>query len=216
MNKTIHYLAVATLFCFAMQNVVANTENELNSVQHNWAVANYQLADNEQEKAFESLISQIDELTAGQPDSPQFWIWSGIIKSSYAGTKGGLGALSLVKDARKDLEKAIDLDDQALSGSAYTSLGTLYHQVPGWPIGFGSDKKARKLLTRALSINPQGIDPNYFYGEYLYDEGEYDEALKYLRTAQGAAPRPNRQIADESRQQEIAVLLAEVEKRLNR
>ncbi len=216
MNKIIYTLAIASLCYFGMQDVVANTETDLSSVQHSWAVANYQLSDDEQEKAFESLISQIDELTSGYPGSPQYWIWSGIIKSSYAGMKGGLGALSLVKDARTDLEIAIDLDDQALNGSAYTSLGTLYHQVPGWPIGFGSDKKARKFLTRALSINPQGIDPNYFYGEYLYDEGEYDEALKYLRTAQGAAPRPHRQLADESRQQEIAVLLEEVKKRLNR
>lgn len=214
MNKIICTTVVACLFCFGMQSVFA--ESDLNSVQHSWAVANYQLSDDAQEKAFESLISEIDALTAAHPDSPEYWIWSGIIKSSFAGTKGGLGALSLVKDARKDLEKAIDIDDQALNGSAYTSLGTLYHQVPGWPIGFGSDKQARKFLTRALSINPQGIDPNYFYGEYLYDEGEYDEALKFLKTAQSAGPRPNRQLADEARQQEIAVLLEKVEEKLKR
>ena len=58
----------------------------------------------------------------------------------------------------------------ALDGSAYTSLGTLYYKVPGFPIGFGDHKKARQLLEAALKVNPDGIDSNYFYGEYLFDE----------------------------------------------
>ena len=60
-----------------------------------------------------------------------------------------------------------------MDGSAYTSLGTLYHKLPGFPIAFGSDKKARMYLEKALQISPDAIDPNYFYGEFLYDDGEY-------------------------------------------
>jgi hypothetical protein len=56
------------------------------------------------------------------------------------------------------------IDPRALQGSAYTSLGSLYYQVPGWPIGFGDDKRAEAMLLKALEINPDGIDPNYFYG----------------------------------------------------
>jgi len=200
----------------AASGLHANTETELIAVQHSWAKANYQLNDDEQNKAFESLVKHIEELTSAYPEDPEFWIWSGIIKSSYAGTKGGLGALSLVKEARKSLEKAIAIDDQASAGSAYTSLGTLYHKVPGWPIAFGSDKKAQQFLTKALSINPKGIDPNYFYGEYLYDEGEYEEAQKYLIMAQQADPRPGRQLADDSRQLEITSLLDKVQEKLQR
>ncbi|MFW5386410.1 MULTISPECIES: hypothetical protein [unclassified Yersinia (in: enterobacteria)] len=50
--------------------------------------------------------------------------------------------MDLVKDAKVKLELAIKLDANALDGSAYTSLGTLYYQVPGWPIGFGDKKQA--------------------------------------------------------------------------
>lgn len=141
-------------------------------------------------------------------------IWRGIIKSSLAGAKGGLSALKLAKDSRHDLEKALGQDDKALEGSAYTSLGTLYHKVPGWPIGFGDDKRARELLLTALRINPQGIDPNYFYGEYLYDERNYELAHKHLRIAQQAAPRPGRALADANRQKEIAELLHKVDSKL--
>lgn len=75
-------------------------------------------------------------------------IWSAIIDSSWAGAKGGLGALSLVKQARSDLEKAISIDPNALQGSAWTSLGALYYQVPGWPIGFGDKNKAEEMLKK--------------------------------------------------------------------
>ena len=51
------------------------------------------------------------------------------------------------------------------------SLGTLYHRVPGFSVGFGSDRKAKEYLEKAVAINPDGIDRNYFYGEFLYDEG---------------------------------------------
>jgi len=142
------------------------------------------------------------------PKSADLLIWNGIIKSAFAGVKGGLGAMSYAKQARKSLEAAIDIDGDALSGSAYTSLGTLYFKVPGWPIGFGNDKKAVEYLQKALAINPDGIDPNYFYADYLIDKKEWGEAKKYLEKAKGAAPRPERPIADWGRQQQIAEALA--------
>jgi tetratricopeptide (TPR) repeat protein len=102
-----------------------------------------------------------------------------------------------------------------MDGSAYTSLGTLYHKMPGWPIAFGSDKKARQYLEKALQISPAAIDPNYFYGEFLYDDGDYADALRYLEIAQKAAPRPGREIADAGRQAEISALMAKVKKKLD-
>ena len=38
---------------------------------------------------------------------------------------------------RRALEQALAIDATALEGSAFTTLGSLYYQVPGWPIGFG-------------------------------------------------------------------------------
>lgn len=223
MKKTlINTALVSTLllshFCFAQTQTQVQPQTSASSqlleVQKRWAIANYQLQGDKKIHAFDDLIGSIDDYLKSHPNDTRLWIWDGIVKSTMAGAKGGLGALSYAKDARKDLEHAMTLDDRALSGSAYTSLGTLYHKVPGWPIGFGSDKKARKLFKTALSINPKGIDPNYFYGEFLYDEGEYTEAQKYLQVAKAAAPRPDRPLADKGRQQEISTLLAKVDKKL--
>jgi tetratricopeptide (TPR) repeat protein len=202
--KTLFFCALllpAALFA----QTSASTVTEL---QRDWAIANYQLAGDAQEQAFETLITEADAAAASNPDSAEILIWNGIIKSTYAGVKGGLGALSLAKQARDSLETALKVDDQALSGSAYTSLGTLYSNVPGWPVGFGSDKKAVQLLEKALEINPDGIDSNYFYADYLLQKKEFDKAEQYLLKAQSAAPRPDRPIADAGRQEEILAALS--------
>ncbi len=117
--------------------------------------------------------------------------------------QGGLGALGLVKEAKAKLEIALKQDPKALDGSAYTSLGSLYYQVPGWPVGFGDDEKAEQLLKQALAINPTGIDPNFFYGDFLLDQGRKAEAKGYLEKALNAPPRPGRELADQGRRIEI-------------
>jgi len=184
---------------------------QLLSIQQAWARVNYETpAGDAREKAFEALEKRAETFTHQNAGRPEALIWEGIIESSYAGAKGGLGALGLCKEARGNLEAALEIDPKALDGSAYTSLGTLYYKVPGFPVGFGDHDKARKLLRKALELNPNGIDPNYFYGEFLYEEGEYAQALQYLDKAAKAAPRPGRELADKGRRAEIATLTAKV------
>mgnify|MGYP003626176492 FL=1 len=190
---------------------LADVNGDVAHLQERWAEVNYELLDSKiQEDAFEQLSNEAIMLTREYPDAAEVWIWSGIIKSTYAGVKGGLGALSLAKDAKTDLEMAMQLNPEALQGSAYTSLGALYYSVPGWPIGFGDDDYAEELLLRALDLNPDGIDSNYFYASYLVSERRYDEAREYLLKARQAPPRPDRALADAGRQQEITELLEEI------
>ncbi|MEJ8567792.1 tetratricopeptide repeat protein [Elongatibacter sediminis] len=207
-------LLLALLLCF-QGPALAQLDPDVQRLQKRWAEINYQLAGKTQETAFKSLVEEAEQVTQAHPDQAEAWIWSGIIKSTYAGAKGGLGALKYAKASRKELEHALDLDSDALQGSAYTSLGTLYYSVPGWPVGFGNDEKAESLLLKALDINPDGIDSNYFYGSFLLDQKRYEEARKFLMQARSAAPRPDRPIADAGRQEEIALALLEVEKQLS-
>jgi Tfp pilus assembly protein PilF len=64
------------------------------------------------------------------------------------------------------------------------------------------------LLQKALAINPNGIDPNYFYGEFLVETGKASEAIPYLERALKAPPRPGREVADAGRREEANTLLA--------
>ena len=186
------------------QTVLVNAETILADIQHDWAVANYETPKKEQEKAFETLVEKARGLVASQPGKAEPKVWLAIVLSTQAGVTGGLGALGKVKEARKLLEAAQKIDATVLNCSIYTSLGSLYYQVPGWPLGFGKTSKAEEYLQKALAMNPDGIDPNYFYGDFMLKEKKYDEAVKYLKKAQSAPPRPDRPLADQGRQKEIA------------
>jgi len=191
-------------------NASAGMPEDVVNVRKEWERVKYQLAPKEQEAAFERLVKQSETIMAAYPASAEPAIWHGIVEASYAGAKGGLGALSAAKNARKSFETALAIDPKALEGSAYTSLGSLYYQVPGWPIGFGDDKKARELLQKGLALNPDGIDSNYFYGDYLYHNGNYAEAEQVLNKALQAPPREGRKLADDGRRKEIVELLEKV------
>ncbi len=186
----------------AMPLWAADLETELAGIQQRWAEIQYQLPENQREKAFEGLATEVDGFVARYPDRAEPLIWQGVVLSTYAGAKGGLGGLGLVKDARKSLEAALAIDESALDGSAYTSLGSLYYQVPGWPLGFGDDEKARGYLKKALAINPDGIDSNFFFGDFLLEQGEPERAQAYLRKVLNVPGRPGRDVADAGRREE--------------
>lgn len=190
------------------------SETALQQLQQRWAEINYQLPAAQREAAFAKLAGEAEQALAREPEAAELLIWDGIIRSTWAGAKGGLGALGLAKQAKARFEQALALDPQALNGSAYTSLASLYYQVPGWPIGFGDDDKAAELFRQALAINPQGIDSNYFYAGFLIDQDRYAEARTALEKALAAPDRPGRAIADTGRRSEARKLLDDVGKRL--
>lgn len=190
----------------------AADSQRLAAIQQRWAQIQYQVPEQQRAAEFEKLAAQSAAFTRSAPNAAEAWIWHGIVTSSWAGAEGGLGALGKVKDARAALEHAIQLDPQALQGSAYTSLGALYDRVPGWPVSFGDEDKAEQLLRKALEINPAGIDSLYFWGDHLYRQGQPEQAREALRKAKTAAPRPGRELADQGRRQEIDALLQEIQK----
>lgn len=182
----------------------------VNQVRDRWAQINYQLPKPQREAAFEELLHQSEKIRQASPRDATALIWEGIVLSSLAGEKGGMGALGLVKRARADFEAAIKLDANALDGAAYTSLGALYYQVPGWPLGFGDDAAARTMLRKGLAIDPDGIDANYFYADFLRDQKDWAGARTAFQKALAAPARPGRDVADAGRRQEAQAKLKEV------
>lgn len=198
------------------QNLYADMTSEVKAIQSQWAEVNYMPDSDAKQKAFEQLAKTATQITLNKHNLPEALVWEGIVYSSYAGAKGGIGALGLAKKARKSYEAAIALDGDVLDGSAYTSLGVLYYKVPGWPLGFGSDKKAQDYLEKGLVLNPDGIDSNYFYAEFLYEEkDDLNQAKKHLIKAAAAKSRPERRTADSGRQQDIKLLMLVIDKELN-
>lgn len=188
---------------------------ELADIQQAWDQANYRSASSaDKQQQLEALSTRSEALAHRYPRRAEPLVWQGIVLSTYAGAKGGLGALSLAKKSRDCLLQAARIDPSALRGSAYTSLGALYYKVPGWPVGFGDHDKANDFLQKALAINPDGMDPNYFIGELLYEEGDFARSLRHLEKALAAPPRADRPLADEGRRAEIHTLMAKVRGKL--
>lgn len=186
----------------------AQLDAAIREIQTAWAAIKYQETNSTtQLKQMEKLAEQAAALSAQYPTYAEPKIWQAITLSTQAGFDGGLGSLGLVKEAKALLEQAIKINPKALDGSAYTSLGSLYYKVPGWPVGFGDNNKARACLEQARAINPDGIDANFFYGELLIEEGHAKEAIPVLEHALRAAPRPGREIADSGRRGEITQAL---------
>ncbi len=213
MKQSIIYTFISSLFfmLFNSSAFAGDLDEAIYQLQKQWAVTNYETAEADVEKAFEQLTQQAQEVVSQYPDNAEPLVWNAIIVSSDAGKSGGLSALGKVKEARNLLLKAEKINPLVLDGSIYTSLGSLYYQVPGWPIGFGDDDKAQEYLQKALELNPEGIDSNYFYGDYLIEEGKYKEAKIYLQKALKAPARPQRPLADKGRHGDIKAKLKKVE-----
>jgi tetratricopeptide (TPR) repeat protein len=200
---------------FIAINAQSQMTEEVAQVQKKWAKINYQTPENKKEQAFKNLAKLATQVVLNNPNNPHALVWEGIIYSTYAGAAGGVGALKIAKHAKNSYEQAIKIDGTALSGSAYTSLGVLYYKMPGWPLSFGSDKKAMKYLKKGLELNPKGIDSNYFFADFLYEEeGEYKLAQKHLIIAKNAEPRSTRPLADKGRLKEISELILKVKKKI--
>jgi tetratricopeptide (TPR) repeat protein len=208
-------LIALCLFALIGQAQAGSDDAALAQLIHDWDVANFTLQGDAREKALAALAERAQVISSTMPHRAEPLVWQAIVLSSYAGAKGGFGALKLVTQARDILLRAEQIDAAALHGSVYTSLGSLYYQVPGWPIGFGDDDKARAYLEKALTLNPDGLESNYFYGDFLIAERQYKQAIAVLEKALAAPPQPGREVADTGRRQEVVAAIALARKKMN-
>lgn len=159
----------------------------------------------------DALAKSAAGLVAKYPGRVEPVIWEGIVTSEEAGMAGTLSAMGYAKSAKAILEQAYAKDPAALDAGAPTSLGVLYYRVPGWPLGFGDNDKARELLAQAVSLAPNGMDANYFYADFLISQHEYAKAYKVLRHALSLPPQQNRPLWDKNRRAVIRELMAKTQ-----
>jgi tetratricopeptide (TPR) repeat protein len=205
------FMVVAMMLCWAGMAAAADLGASIASLQHAWAKGYYSTPEDQQEDYFDALRKKAHAVTEEFPGRAEPLIWEGIITSTLAKYQSFFSAGGTAKKARDLLLQAEKIDPNALNGSALTSLGSLYYKVPR-VVSFGDYNKASEYLQRALKVNPDGIDPNFFYGEFLSIRGDKAGAIKYLKKALAAPPRPGREDADAGRRAEIQKLLAKLNK----
>jgi tetratricopeptide (TPR) repeat protein len=204
-------LFTASLACTAtLQAAGVSVDSELDAVQQEWAAAKYEPQDKRSRKqAFQALIDHAATLRQAHPREAAAHAWEGIVLSTYAGEVGAMGAMKFAKAAREALHRAEALDPTALDGGIYASLGALYSKVPGGIVGFGDDERAEEYFRKALAVDPDNIDANFFYGEFLLEQGDDEQALVYLERALNTPPIATRPVFDAGRRAEIRALIDE-------
>lgn len=176
-----------------------------------WANVAYKMeGSSHQAAALNKLDKQAAMVVARYPDEADPLLWQGIILSEEAKRANILHKLSLATRARDTIAKAYAINPRAGNGGAAMSLGVLYYRVPGSPIGFGDKARAKTLLKQALALDPDGLDANYFYGDYLAETGDKAGAKSYLLKALRAAHDPSRPVWDAGRRGEVRALLAKL------
>jgi len=182
-------------------------------LEQQWAAIKYELPRPEREEAFKRLLAQARELAATQSGKAEPLVMQALILHNYAREKRGLTALKMVRQCRDILIRAEGIDPAAMGGLGLVSLGMLYYKVPGWPVAFGDDAKAVEYLTKALALNPDGLEANYYMGDYLINQKHYAEAVRYLQKAVNAPIRPAWRLADAGRKADDEKLLAQAEEK---
>lgn len=190
-------------------------DNDVKHLEHEWARIVYQVKDHDQQlEQIDALNKEAATIVQRYPNRAEPLIWNGIISSEEAAIASVFTALGWAKDARALFERAEKLDPKALDGAVPMSLGTLYYRVPGFPVGFGDNDEARKYLEQAMILNPDGLDSNYFYGDFLLEQGDYAKAKQVLSHGLEAAPSPDRPVWDQGRRAEMRELLAKTNAKL--
>ncbi|WP_417805095.1 hypothetical protein [Thalassospira lucentensis] len=201
---------------------VANARLQLQGVkdsvahlQTEWARIKYEMTDEgAQLRALRELEATGQDFIARYPDTPELLTWQGIILSTDANVEGGYYALETVDAARKFFEQAIAIDPTALKGAANTYLGALYYQELPWPFSFGDDEKAQEFLIAGLVLDRDGIDANYFLGDFMRQNDQLEDAKAFFEKALKAPDRPDRPKADAGRRAEIKQALKEINQEL--
>lgn len=187
----------------------AGMTDEVKAVNDGWAHIAYEIkGSSTQTKALDKLAKQAATLVARYPGKAEPLLWQGIVVSEQANRANIFHKLGLAGRARDLIAKAYALDPKAANGGAAMSLGVLYYKVPGSPLGFGDKAKAKKLLKEALALDPNGLDANYFYGDFLLDQGDKAGARSYFQKALKAPHDTSRPAWDAGRRREVQADLA--------
>ena len=209
-------LALGTLLLVCGPTHAAAPEDLVRPIQERWAEIKYRVPENERAEQFRELAQQARNLAGKNPYLAEPLVWEGIVLAAGAEASYGLEAYWLARKAKETFEESLKLDEKALNGAAYTGLARLHARALLWPFGFGSKNQAHadKYFRKSLAINPNGIDPNFYYGEYLLGRYRLPEARDRLARALKAPVRPGRELADSGRREEIQAALVKIDKDL--
>lgn len=202
------------LLLLATQCWADASSNSMQTLESEWASIYYTTPRKNQSSAYETLLKKVQHLQdQDKAQKADLLYWQAVLIATRAELQDGFNALKSIKKAKDLLDEALQINPQTANGSAYVVLGTLYYMVPKWPIAFGDDEKAQQMFQQALKINPNGIDTNYFYGDYLLGKNQTTQAQHYFEKALAAPIRKHQAMADSRLKNEVKLALQNTKNR---
>ncbi len=207
------YALACLAFCMINPGVARavdaeSLDTDILDIANAWAHVKFEVDDmSAQRKQIAALAERASALIQKYPGRPEPVIWKGVLLSEGASMASDdhsmFAARSLAYEARDTLLQAEKMDPAALEAGAPTSLGVLYYRVPSFPIAFGDTDLARKYLEEAVRIAPNGMDANYFYGDFLYNQHDYAGAERVWKHALAIPVSKQRPVWDKARREVI-------------
>jgi tetratricopeptide (TPR) repeat protein len=203
--------AIAAILIPCVAIAAPSMTEDVKAVNDAWAHVAYEMnGSSHQTVALDQLDRRASQVVARYPGQAEPLLWEGIVVSEEANRANFFHQLGLAYRARDLIARAYAINPRAANGGAAMSLAVLYYKVPGSPIGFGDKDKARSLLREALALDPNGLDANYFWGDFLHDRGDDAGARAALEKALRAPHDPTRPVWDAGRRREVQALLTKI------
>lgn len=188
--------AIVSLLLSAPALGDSSYEKTLETLNDDWAKIFYTQPMDAQAEQFKALLARIRELKSRYPGKAEPLVLEAVALCTLVGSEWSFDALSLLDQAKELFEQSIAIDPRAMDATAMISLGNLYFRLPGWPISYGDDDKARQYLEQAVKLYPDAIDSNYFLGGFLLANDQIQQAIPYLEKAEKAQVRPQHRLSD--------------------
>jgi tetratricopeptide (TPR) repeat protein len=169
-----------------LQNDAENYQAAWRLSKAYWFQGNF--SSGEKKPSFEKGIEAGKKAVQINPNQCEGHFWLGINYALLAESSGAFTALGLVDDIKREVNQAMDLDENCECGGPGRVLGKLYSKLP-WFKG-GSKKKAIALLKKSLDLCPQDTQSRIFLAEIYESEGQKMQALDLLRQVETIEPQP--------------------------
>ncbi len=183
--------------------------DDLGVLEGRWAVLKYEQADAPDRIArAEALERETAELAGRDPRAETRLLQANALML----TAEFLHSTTSLKKVRAARDLLVETDQvQPNNAAVLSTLGSIYYEVPGWPIAFGDRKKAEDYLRRAIAIDPEGRDTNFFMGDMLMETGRAAQATAYLERALAVASQDS--VGARGRRAEVVAALEKAKRK---
>lgn len=187
-------------------------DGDLVALEQRWAALKYEPpADGDRVARAEDLQQAVASLAARDPRRETLLLQANalLLTAEFMHSTASLRKVRAARDLLLQADRT-----QPNNPAVLLALGSIYYEVPGWPIAFGSRKTAEDYLRRAIAIDPDGRDTNYFMGDMLLEAGRAKEATAYLERALAAAQQNT--LLERGRRAEILEAMEKAKRRARR